>query len=68
VFAVIEWTNGSGRIVRRVRSQPLRAAAGAWGELRVAARAPARAAYARIELVVRGTTTPVWFDGVSFSR
>jgi hypothetical protein len=46
----------------------LQAAAGGWGELRVAARAPARAAYARIELVVRGTTAPLWFDGGSFSR
>jgi hypothetical protein len=68
VFAVIEWTNGAGRIIRRAASRPVDAAAGAWGELRVSARAPARAAYARVELVVRGATSPVWFDGVSFGR
>jgi hypothetical protein len=68
VFAVIEWTNGAGRIIRRAASRPVDAAAGAWGELRVSARAPARAAYARVELVVRGATSPVWFDGLSFGR
>ncbi|MFY9577904.1 MAG: hypothetical protein WAQ33_01135 [Gaiellaceae bacterium] len=68
VFLVLEWLNASHQVVRRVGSVPLRSAAGEWGQLRVSGRAPHRAAYARIELVVRGTTTPVWFDRVSFSR
>jgi hypothetical protein len=68
VFLVLEWLNASNQVLRRVGSVPLRAAAGEWGRLRVKGRAPHRAAYARIELVVRGTTSPVWFDQASFSR
>jgi hypothetical protein len=68
VLLVVEWLNGARRVVRRVASAPLRGAPGSWAELRVAAPAPRRAAYARVDLVVRGTTSPVWFDRVSFSR
>jgi hypothetical protein len=68
VFLVVEWLDAGHHVLRRAGSTPLHGAAGAWEQLRVAARAPHRAAYARIELVVRGTTDPVWFDGVSFSR
>ncbi|TML25568.1 MAG: hypothetical protein E6G32_00205 [Actinobacteria bacterium] len=68
VFLVLEWLNASHQVLGRVGSVPLQSAAGEWGQLHVSARAPHRAAYARVELVVRGTTTPVWFDRVSFSR
>lgn len=68
VFLVLEWCNGAGHVLRRVGSKPLSAPAGEWAELRVRGAAPHRAAFARIELVVRRTTSPVWFDRVSFSR
>src|SRR5256714_519863 len=65
VFLVVEWLNVARRVVGRVAAAPLHGAAGAWEELHVGAAAPRRAAYARVDLVVRGTTTPVWFDRVS---
>ena len=67
VSLVVEWRNANDRAVRRDASPPL-SAIGFWQQLVVAAHAPARAAYARIELVVRGATDPVWFDDVSFRR
>jgi hypothetical protein len=67
VFLVIEWRNANDRLVQRDSSPPLRATHD-WRQLAVAARAPRGAAYARIELVVRGAADPVWFDGVSFTR
>jgi hypothetical protein len=67
VFLVVEWRNAADRVVGRDASQPV-ATTGAWQRLAVAAHSPRGAAYARIELVVRGTTAPAWFDGVSFRR
>jgi hypothetical protein len=66
VFLVVEWRNAKDRLLHRDASPKLLAPAAAWHPLVVASRAPPRAAYARIELVVRGTTDPVWFDDVSF--
>ena len=67
-FVVLEWLNRAHHVVGRSASKPSAAAAGAWGELRLTTTAPRGAAYARIDLVVRGTTSPVWFDRVLFSR
>ena len=64
---VVEWLDARNRVMRRDASRPL-AAVHRWQRLRVIARSPRGAAYARIDLVVRGTSTPVWFDGVSFRR
>jgi hypothetical protein len=66
VFAVIEWFGRHNESRGKRRSQPLTAAPGAWQRLHVSARAPSRAAYATIQLVVQGATGPVWFDDVSF--
>jgi hypothetical protein len=66
-FLVVEWRNANDRLLHRDASLPLLAAAGTWQQLVVASRAPPGAAYARIELVVRATTAPVWFDDVSFT-
>jgi len=68
VFLVIEWMNRAHHVVGRSASKPSAAAVAQWGELRLSASAPRNAVYARIDLVVRGTTSPVWFDRVSFSR
>ena len=68
VFLVLEWCNASGRTLGHRGSKPLSAAPGQWGKLRVGGRAPRDAAFPRIELVVRNTTSPVWFDRVSFNR
>jgi hypothetical protein len=68
VALVVEWLDARNHVVRRDASEPPVAAAGVWSRVRVVARAPRRAAYARIDLVVRGTRTPVWFDGVTFTR
>ena len=68
VFLVVEWLNRAHNVVGRSASKPSRAAPGSWGDLRVTSTAPRSAVYGRIDLVVRGTTSPVWFDRVSFSR
>jgi hypothetical protein len=68
VFLVVEWLNRAHHVVGRSASKPLTAAAGQWGEFRLTASAPSSAVYSRIDLVVRGTTSPVWFDRVSFAR
>jgi hypothetical protein len=68
VVLVIDWLDTRNRVVGRSVSRPLGGAVRAWRQLKVAARAPRRAAYARIDLVVRGGSAPVWFDGVSFTR
>jgi hypothetical protein len=67
VSLVVEWVDGRNRVLRYVSSAAL-SKTGQWGRLSVAARAPRRAAYVRLDLVVRGTTSSVWFDGVSFRR
>jgi hypothetical protein len=66
-FIVVEWRSDHDRLIAGNASPPL-SATGAWQQLSVTARAPRRAAYVRIDLVVRGTTAPVWFDSVSFRR
>jgi hypothetical protein len=66
VLLVVEWRNANDRLLRRDASPALSAPAGGWHQLVVASRAPRGAAYARIDLVVRGTADPVWFDDVSF--
>jgi hypothetical protein len=68
VFVVVEWMNREHRVVGRSASKPSTAAVGTWGELRLSSTAPRSAVYGRIDLVARGTTSPVWFDRVSFSR
>src|SRR5262249_9636827 len=68
VFVVVEWMNRAHHVVGRSASKPAAAAVGTWGELRVSSTAPRSAVYGRIDLVVRGTTSPVWFDRGSFSR
>jgi hypothetical protein len=68
VFLVVEWRNAKDRLLYRDASPKLLVPAAAWHPLVVASRAPRRAAYARIELIVRGTTDPVWFDDVSFRQ
>jgi hypothetical protein len=68
VFVVVEWMDGAHRVVGRSASKTSTAAVGKWGELRLTSTAPRAAVYGRIDLVVRGTTSPVWFDRVSFSR
>jgi hypothetical protein len=67
VSLVVEWVDGSNRVLRYASSAALSTTA-RWGRLSVVALAPRRAAYVRVDLVVRGTTGPVWFDGVSFRR
>jgi hypothetical protein len=67
VSLVVEWRDATDRLLRRDASPPLPATAGTWQQLAVAARAPRGAAYARLELVARATTGPVWFDSVSFT-
>jgi hypothetical protein len=68
VFVVVEWMSREHRVVGRSASKPSTAAVGKWGELRLSSTAPRDAVYGRIDLVVRGATSPVWFDRVSFSR
>jgi hypothetical protein len=66
VFAVVESFDGARRLVGRVATAPLPSDSTSWRRLYVAARAPRRARYLRIDLVVQHATGPVWFDGVSF--
>lgn len=67
-FVVIEWFDRHNYLLRRSSSRPLPPASTAWSRLEVTARAPARAAYLRIELVAQHLTAPVWFDDVSFQK
>ena len=68
VFAVLEWTARSGRVIRRDASVPLPSGFGLWSQLYVSGVAPRNAAYVRIDLVGDGITNAVWFDDVSFVR
>lgn len=68
VFLVIEWHDGDNHLLKRVASDPLPATTATWTPLAVSAVAPRDAAYARIDLVARNVTAPVWFDDVSFVR
>jgi len=67
-FVVVEWLNRAHHVVGRSASKPSTATVGTWGELRLTTTSPRSAAYARVDLVVRGTTSPVWFDRVVLSR
>ena len=68
VFLVIEWHDGAGRLLRRDASDALGANATTWAALSVSGVAPRTAAYARVDLVARNVTAPVWFDDVTFTR
>jgi hypothetical protein len=68
VFVVLEWHDGANRLLRRDASPLLPADATTWTSLTVSGDAPRDAAYARVDLVARDVTAPVWFDDVSFSR
>jgi hypothetical protein len=67
VYAVIEWFGSHNESRGKRRTKLLTAAPGEWQRLHVRARAHGRAAYATVELVVKGATGPVWFDDVSFA-
>jgi hypothetical protein len=66
VFVVVEWFDRYNQSLRKRRSKLLSAAPGEWQRLRVSSRAPGRAVYATVQLVVDGAKGPVWFDDVSF--
>jgi hypothetical protein len=67
-LVVIEWFDRHNHLIRRSSSRPLQPASTAWSRLELTARAPARAAYLRIDLVAHHLTAAVWFDDVSFQK
>jgi hypothetical protein len=68
VFAVIEWFDNADRRLARAASAVLTRGSPNWRRVRLAARAPRRAAYLRIDLVGRELASPLWFDEVSFGK
>jgi hypothetical protein len=67
-LVVIEWFDRHNSLLRRSASRPLRPEPGIWRRLAVRGRAPAEAAYVRIDLVARHPAAAVWFDDVSFRK